>query len=78
MRRRRLKCLQKRLLELAAIEISREEMLMKLGTARSQAPGAWRMIDFEMDRESSIFLYTLSRAPLRRARRREGRYLLGT
>jgi transposase len=78
MRRRQLKWLWKRLRELAAMEISRDDMLMKLGAARSRAPGAWRLIDIEMDRESSMFLYTLNRARLRRARRREGRYLLRT
>jgi hypothetical protein len=78
MRRRQLKWLWKRLRELAAMEISRDDMLMKLGAARSRAPGAWKLIDIEMDRESSMFLYTLNRARLRRARRREGRYLLRT
>ena len=53
-------------------------LLMKLGAARSRAPNAWRLIDIEMDRESSMFLTTLNRARLRRARRREGRYLLRT
>jgi transposase len=78
MRRRQLKWLWKRLRELAAMEISRDDMLMKLGAARSRAPSAWRLIDIEMDRESSMFLYTLNRTRLRRARRREGRYLLRT
>jgi hypothetical protein len=78
MRRRQLKWLWKRLRELAAMEISREEMLMKLGAARSRAPGAWRLIDIEMDPERSMFRYTLNRARLRRARSREGRYLLRT
>jgi len=33
------------------------------GDRAVQTPGAWRMIDFEMDRENSMFVYTLSRAP---------------
>jgi hypothetical protein len=37
MRKRQMKWLWKRLRELAAMEISREEMLMKLGAARSRA-----------------------------------------
>jgi hypothetical protein len=43
MRRRKLKWLWKRLQEIAAMEIKREELLMKLGAARSKAPahGAW-------------------------------------
>ena len=56
----------------------REEMLMKLGAARSRAPTAWRLVDIEMDKESSMFIYTLNRQKLRRVRRREGRYLLRT
>ena len=78
MRRRQLKWLWKRLRELAAMEISREEMLMKLGAARSRAPTAWRLIEINMDRESSMFIYALNRQKLRKVRRREGRYLLRT
>ncbi|HEY1808922.1 MAG TPA: IS1634 family transposase [Acidobacteriaceae bacterium] len=78
MRRRQLKWLWKRLRELAAMEVPREEMLMKLGAARSRAPTAWRLVDIEMDKESSMFMYTLNRQKLRRVRRREGRYLLRT
>jgi hypothetical protein len=78
MRRRQLKWLWKRLRELAAMEVPREEMLMKLGAARSRAPTAWRLVDIEMDKESSMFIYTLNRHKLRRVRRREGRYLLRT
>jgi hypothetical protein len=78
MRRRQMKWLWKRLRELAAMEISREEMLMKLGAARSRAPSAWRLVEFEMDKESSMFIYTLNWKKLRTVRRREGRYLLRT
>ncbi len=43
MRRRQLKWLWKRLRELTGMEVSREEMLMKLGAARAKHPphGAW-------------------------------------
>ena len=78
MRRRQLKWLWKRLRELAAMEVPREEMLMKLGAARSRAPTAWRLVDIEMDKKSAMFSYTLNRQKLRRVRRREGRYLLRT
>ena len=47
MRRRQLKWLWKRLRELAAMEVPREEMLMKLGAARARAPTAWRLVDIE-------------------------------
>jgi hypothetical protein len=50
MRKRQLKWLWKRLRELAAMEIPREEMLMKLGAARARAPTAWRLVDIEMDK----------------------------
>jgi Transposase DDE domain len=78
MRRRQMKWLWKRLRELAAMEISREEMLMKLGAARSRAPTAWRLVEIEMDKDSSMFIYRLDRQKLRTVRRREGRYLLRT
>ena len=52
MRKRQLKWLWKRLADLAAMEISREEMLMKLGAARSRTPAAWRLVEIEMDKES--------------------------
>jgi hypothetical protein len=78
MRKRQLKWLWKRLADLAAMETSREEMLMKLGAARSREPAAWRLIEIEMDQESCMFIYTLNRQKLRRVRQREGRYLLRT
>ena len=60
------------------MEISREEMLMKLGAARSKAPTAWRLVDIEIDKERPRFTFALNRKKLRTARRREGRYLLRT
>jgi hypothetical protein len=78
MRRRQLRWLWKRLRELAAMEVPREEMLMKLGAARARAPTAWRLVDIEMDKAGAGFSYALNRQKLRRIRRREGRYLLRT
>jgi Transposase DDE domain len=78
MRQRQTKWLWKRLRELAAMEIAREEMLMKLGAARSRAPTAWRLVEIEMDKDSAMFIYRLNRQKLRTVRRREGRYLLRT
>jgi hypothetical protein len=77
MRRRQLKWLWKRLRQIAAMEISREELLMKLGGARSRTP-AWRLVDVEIDKERPSFTFALNRKKLRKARRREGRYLLRT
>ena len=76
MRRRQLKWLWKRLRQIATMEISREELLMKLGGARSKAPAAWRLVDVEIDKERPNFTFALNRKKLRTARRREGRYLL--
>jgi len=78
MRKRQLKWLFKRLRQLAAMEIKREEMLMKLGAARAKAPTAWRLVDIDMDRDSAMFTFSLNRKKLRTIRRREGRYLLRT
>ena len=43
MRRRQLKRLWRRLGQLAAMRLKREDLLMKLGAARAKAPGAWRL-----------------------------------
>jgi hypothetical protein len=43
MRRRQLKWLWARLKQIATMQLKREELLMKLGAARSHAPKAWRL-----------------------------------
>jgi Transposase DDE domain len=43
-RRRKLKWLWARLKEIKGMQLSREELLMKLGAARSQASAAWRLV----------------------------------
>jgi len=78
MRRRQLKWLWKRLQKIASMEVTREELLMKLGAARSKAPAAWRLIDIETDKQRPSFSFALNRNKLRKIRRREGRYLLRT
>ena len=78
MRRRQLKWLWKRLRQIAAMDISREELLMKLGGARSKAPSAWRLVDVEVDKQRPSFTFALNRKKLLMTRRREGRYLLRT
>ena len=78
MRRRQLKWLWQRLHKLAAMEISREELLMKLGAARSKAPSGWRLVDVEVAQAAASFTFSLNRKKLRKVRRREGRYLLRT
>ncbi|MFQ5343917.1 MAG: IS1634 family transposase [Anaerolineae bacterium] len=78
MRRRQLKWLWQRLAQLAAMKLTREELLMKLGAARGRARRAWRLIALEVAKDSAAFGYRLDRAKLRQVRRREGRYLLRT
>jgi hypothetical protein len=60
------------------MEVTREELLMKLGAARSKAPAAWRLVDIELDKQNPSFVFSLNRKKLRKTRRREGRYLLRT
>ena len=78
MRRRQLKWLWARLRQLADMRLTREELLMKLGAARARAPTAWRLVKVVVAKDSADFTYRLDRNKLRRARRREGRYLLRT
>lgn len=73
-----LKWLWKRLAEIAAMKLTREELLMTLGGARANAPAAWRLIGVVVAADSATFSFTLDRKKLRQARRREGRYLLRT
>jgi hypothetical protein len=75
-RRRKLKWLWKRLKEIAAMEIDREELLMKLGAARSKARAAYRLLTIDIDPNKAAFTFALDRDKLRQVRRREGRYLL--
>jgi hypothetical protein len=78
MRTRQLKRLWKRLGELSAMQLSRDELVMKLGAARTKSPAAWRLLDVTVDPETATFRHALNRTKLRRVRRREGRYLLRT
>jgi transposase len=78
MRRRQLKWLWARLKQIAAMKLSREELLMKLGAARKQARTAWRLVVIEVAANSAEFSYQLDRTKLRQRRQREGRYLLRT
>jgi hypothetical protein len=78
MRRRKLKWLWARLKQIAAMDLTREELLMKLGAARAKARAAWRLIDIEVTPKDATFSFALNRNKLRQTRRREGRYLLRT
>ena len=61
MRRRQLKWLWTRLGKLASMNVKREEMLMKLGAARSKAPTAWRMVDVALDKDTAALSFSLNR-----------------
>ncbi len=81
MRRRRLKKLWRRLVELQGQSNSRDQLMLKLGAAKKEAGRAWNLVDIrlpETDKELAAngFPVRLRRDRLRRARRREGRYLL--
>ena len=78
MRRRQLKGLWARLKDLhrMSAHLSRDELLIKLGQAKAKWPTGWRLVDIEVDPKLAAFRYALDRNKLRRARRREGRYLL--
>jgi transposase len=78
MRRRKLKWLWARLKQIAAMDLTREELLMKLGAARAKARAAWRLIDVAVAADGATFSFALNRDKLRQTRRREGRYLLRT
>ena len=78
MRRRQLKWLWARLKQLSTMQLTREELLMKLGAARDQSRTAWRLVVIEVAADSATFSYRLDRNKLRQARSREGRYLLRT
>src|SRR6476619_3651952 len=60
------------------MQLSRDELVMKLGAARAKSPAVWRLVDVTVDPETASFRHALNRTKLRRVRRREGRYLLRT
>jgi len=82
MRQSKLRHLLKRLKELRAMKrLRRDELLIKLGEAKSKAGRAYHLVDIDVPapREEvtpETFRFALNRAKLRVARRREGRYLL--
>lgn len=78
MRRRQLKWLWARLAQLRGMTLTRDALLMKLGNAQTKAPGAWRLIEVNVEEHDVGFTYRLNRNKLRQIRRREGRYLLRT
>jgi hypothetical protein len=78
MRRRQLKRLWKRLHQLQGMELTRDELLLKLGAARQQSPSAWRLVQINIPEADERLQFSLRKDRLRKVRRREGRYLLRT
>jgi transposase len=83
MRKRQLKTLWKRLKELKNQKLTRDELLLKLGTAKGQSPSAWRLVEIQLparskSKEAIAWEYQLRKDKLKEVRRREGRYLLRT
>jgi len=81
MRQRRLKRLVKRLKELQAQRLERDELLLKLGAAKKEAGRAYALIEIDLPpqeqaAQTQSFQFRLRRAKLRQVRRREGHYLL--
>jgi transposase len=83
-RRRQHKKLWSRLNELRNMKnLSRDNLLMKLGAAREQSPMAWRLVAVRVPKareevNQETFDWRLRKKKLRQVRRREGRYLLRT
>jgi Transposase DDE domain len=77
-RQRQLKRLWKRLHQLKDMELTRDQVLLKLGAARSQSPSAWRLVEITLPEGDEPFRFSLRKDRLRKVRRREGRYLLRT
>ena len=63
--------------------LSRDQLLLKLGAAKSQAPAAWRLVEVwvpgpQEPVNAETFRFALRKARLREALQQEGRYLLRT
>ena len=82
MRRRQLKGLIKRLKEIKSMkQLTRDELLFKLGGAQKEFPAGWRLVEVLSPKEGEevneqTFTFKLRKEKLRQVRRREGSYLL--
>ena len=81
MRQRRLRKLIRRLRELQRQDLTRDELLLKLGAAKKEAGKAYGLLVIHTPKKdqpvtSETFHFTLDRKKLRQVRRREGSYLL--
>ncbi len=81
MRSRRLKRLWKRLHQLQRQKLTRDQLLVKLGSAKKEAGRAYALVDIQLPKDNDElqthgFGFSLRKDKLRQIRRREGRYLL--
>jgi len=81
MRRRRLKQLWARLRQLQTQQLTRDQLLMKLGAAKQAAGRAYGLVEITLPAAGAAvspqtFSWRLDRNKLRIVRRREGQYLL--
>jgi transposase len=81
MRQRRLKKLWKRLHELQQQKLTRDKLLIKLGSAKTEAGNAFRLVDIILPESSELvtpasFRFSINKPALRHARHAEGQYLL--
>ncbi len=78
MRRRQMKRLWKRLDQLKGMQLTRDQLLLKLGAARQQSPSVWRLVEIQIPESDEPLQFSLRKDRLGQVRRREGRYLLRT
>jgi transposase len=87
MRRKRLKRLWQKLGELQKQKLTYNNLLMKLGAAKSKAGKAWHLVKVELPdppkgkgsrKQTVTFTFSLDKERLRQTLKREGRYLLRT
>jgi hypothetical protein len=81
MRRRRVKRLWARLRALQTQQLSRDQLLMKIGAAKKEAGRAYALVELTLPQPGEAvspqtFSFRLNRDKLRVTRRREGQYLL--
>ena len=77
-RQRHLKRLWNRLHHLQRMQVTRDQLLLKLGAAKQQSPSAWRLVRVTVPEKDEPLQFSLCKDRLRKVRRREGRYLLRT
>ncbi len=60
------------------MQLTRDQLLLKLGAVQQQSPSAWRLVHIEIPKGDEPWQFSLRKDKLRKVRRREGRYLLRT